>query len=481
MERTFQAIIDSTPQLLLRPDLGLNIADPKLPGSTPLIYVVAADRARAEKACGDASRVRVFDPVKDGKDLMRADAAHGLLYLPYPYLVPGGRFNEMYGWDTAFPVFAWAGSHLQLMREQVDNQLYQIDAYGKVLNANRSYYLSRSQPPMIAAMVLRIWQAAPDRQWLARAYDSLQSYHAYWTSGDRLADGGPLSRYWDEGDVPSVEVMMGEPGHYDHARAYFRLDRADPADTALFYDATADALTPLYYRADRSMRASGFDPTGHWGYGGLDCLFHAPLCLNSLLYRMEGDMAEIAGILGRPEDSATWRKEQSARRDSMRKLMFDPATGLYHDYDFRKKRRNTAPFATFFHALWAGLYDGDMATARKAADTMLSALETPYGIATSAQVSGSQWDYPYGWPPLQYFAFEGLRRCGFTDDAKRIAKKYMDLAARVYHDKGALFEKYNVEKGNAEVSVINGYNINVSENGTFLWTAAVLKLAGDVV
>ncbi len=394
----------------------------------------------------------------------------------------------MYGWDTAFAVFAWSHSFPRLMLQQVDNQLYQIRAYGKVLNANRTYYLSRSQPPLIAAMVLHIWHAAqhrdwaafdpdgvhPDaRSWLEAAYADLTVYHSYWTTGDRLAHGTTLSRYWDEGDVVAPEVLGGEPGHYEHAVAHFRLH-----PDARFYNDVSGVLTSLYYRADRSMRASGFDPTGHWGYGAVECLFHAAACLNALLYKMEGDMGDIADILGKA-DAVKWRSLQTRRKTAMHPLQ-DPATGLYHDYDTVSRARNSKPFATFFHAHWAGLYDGEASQAKKSAEAALRLLETPYGIMTSAEQSGSQWDFPYGWPPLQYFAFEGLRRAGEKEAAARIAQKFVDLAERVFNDQGALFEKYNLQEGNAEVTVMHGYSINVSERGTFLWTAAVLKLAQGI-
>lgn len=479
MTRSFRQVIDDTPQLLLRKNLGVSAPDPKLAQLPPVIYAVAADLDNAKATAGDVP-VRLLGDIAAFR---QADAPHGLLYLPYPYLVPGGRFNEMYGWDSAFPVFAWTDEHPRLMREQVDNQLYQIRTYGKVLNANRTYYLSRSQPPLIAAMVLHIWRAAqkrgwhdfdPDsiyadaKKWLAAAYDDVVNHHAYWTTDDRITDG--MSRYWDDGDGIAAEVLAGEPGHYEHAIDHFR----QHPDARFYKDG---ALTPLYYRADRAMRASGFDPTGHWGYGALECLFHAPACLNALLYRMEGDLAEIAGILG--QDSAAWRTKQTQRKSAMQ-VMIDPATGIYHDYDTARQCRNPKPFANFFHAHWAGLYDGDPALGEKAANAALALLETPYGIVTSTEQSGSQWDFPYGWPPLQYFAFEGLRRSGQADAARRVAGKFVALAERVFAERAAVFEKYNMRDGNAEVSVVHGYSTNVNESGTFLWTAAVLKLAQEI-
>lgn len=489
--------IDATPRILLRKDLCKSSGDPKLDGRLPPVYVPEEDFEHARKTVSNPDQLIMLPEGFDHAQFYTPEIEHGLLYLPYPYLVPGGRFNEMYGWDTAFPVFAWADTHPKVIREQIDNQLYQIKAYGKVLNANRTYYLSRSQPVLLAAMVMRLWQESVNREWsefdpdgvyknsvhwIEQAYKELVKLHTYWTSGPRLAGDTGLSRYWDEGTEPAPEVVSSEHGHFHHAREYYKhnaISTDDQEDAKLFYDAEKDELTPLYHRANRAMRASGFDPTGHWGYGALRCMFHAPACLNSLLYRMETDMGDIAGILGRKSEQKLWQDLRAARKTQMQALLFNKDTGAYLDYDFVRERLNTKPFATLFYPLWAGLYDPE--TEQEAIDKLvrhaLEQLETPYGIVTSTEVSGSQWDYPYGWPPLQYFAFAGLARYGFTDDARRIARKYIDLAEKVMTEHGSLFEKYNVVEGNAEVHVVNGYDINVSERGTFLWSAATAALA----
>jgi alpha,alpha-trehalase len=489
--------VENTPRILIRRDLCKSSGDPKLDGTFTPVYVPQADFESAKKTASNPSQLIMLPEGFDHTPFHHPDAHHGLLYLPYPYLVPGGRFNEMYGWDTAFPVFAWADAHPQLTREQIDNQLYQIRAYGKVLNANRTYYLSRSQPPLLSVMVLRLWEGAksrawsaydPDdvyknaRHWLENAYRDVTTSHVYWTSGDRLAGDTGLSRYWDDGIDPAPEVVSSEQGHFAHAHEYYKFNAIstdDQEDAKIFLDEGSDELTPLYHRANRAMRASGFDPTGHWGYGALRCIFHAPACLNSLIYRMEIDLAEIALELGLEGDSKKWMALAKDRKKAMRDYLYYPETGSYLDYDFDRKRLNTKPFATLFYPLWAGLYDPehDKDDMDRMVAHALSHLEKDYGLVTSTEVSGSQWDYPYGWPPLQYFAFSSLARYGYRDDAVRLAKKYVELAESVMRSNGSLYEKYNVVDGNAEVHVVNGYDINVSERGTFLWTASILELA----
>lgn len=493
--------VDDTPRILVRKDLCKSSGDPKLDGRLAPVYVPEADFEAAKKTASNPDQLVVLPEGFDPSEFYGPEAEHGLLYLPYPYLVPGGRFQEMYGWDTAFPVFAWADTHPKLIREQIDNQLYQIRAYGKVLNANRTYYLSRSQPPLLSVMVLRLWESAqqhpwsdydPDniykdaKDWLQKACRDVISFHTYWTTGDRLAGDTGLSRYWDEGFEPAPEVVSSEHGHFHHAHEFYKFNAIstdDQEDALLFLNPDTDTLTPLYHRANRAMRASGFDPTGHWGYGALRCMFHATACLNSLIYRMETDLAEIAEILARPEEQKKWLTTAATRKKNMRQYMFHEETGAYLDYDFDRKRLNTKPFATLFYPLWAGMYDPEteQEDINKMVKHALGRLEVEHGIVTSSEVSGSQWDYPYGWPPLQHFAFSSLSRYGFKEDARRIAKKYLDITDKVMDTNGSLYEKYNVVEGNAEVQVVNGYDINVSERGTFLWSASVVVLAQRLI
>jgi alpha,alpha-trehalase len=193
--------------------------------------------------------VRVLPPTP------AAVGEHGLLYLPRPYVVPGGRFNEMYGWDSAFIVMGLLrDGQSDLARDMVDDFLYEVDHYGGVLNANRTYYLTRSQPPLLSLMVLGVYGASHDRARLARARAALVATHAHWTAPPHLIATLGLSRYHDHGQGPAPEVVAGERDahgqtHFDRVRAHLR---AQPdAAVARYYDRAADALTPLFYEGDR--------------------------------------------------------------------------------------------------------------------------------------------------------------------------------------------------------------------------------------
>jgi alpha,alpha-trehalase len=402
---------------------------------------------------------------------------HGLLYLPRPYVVPGGRFNEMYGWDSYFIVLGLLDDgEAGRARDMVDDFLYEVAHYGGVLNANRTYYLSRSQPPLLGPMVLAVFRATGDRAWLAAARPALEATWRHWTAPPHLIEPLGLSRYYDHGEGPAPEVVAGERDaagrtHYDRVRAFFRAHAAEVTDypVAAYYARATDRLTPLFYKGDRSMRESGFDPSDRFGRFGVDVIHYAPVCLNTLLHVLERDLGEIDALLGNRADAATWQERAARRREQIDRLLWDERAGLYFDYDFETGRRRVYPFATTFWPLWAGL--ASPVQARRVREN-LRLFERPGGVVTSTNVSGSQWDAPYGWAPLQLFAVEGLRRAGFGQDAARIARAFLSLLVEDFERRGTLVEKYDVERRTSELGARLQYGYASNEVG-FGWTNGV--------
>jgi alpha,alpha-trehalase len=484
-----RAFIHATwPALTRTPaDLARAAPDPKLPhppGAPWPVYLAASEDADAV-----ARGLAAILPARALADLtlrtLPPDPAsireHGLLFLPRPYVVPGGRFNEMYGWDSYFILLGLLrDGAAPLARDMTDNLLYEIRHYGAVLNANRTYYLTRSQPPLLSEMVLAVYRAGADRAWLAGARDALLAAYQHWTTPPHLVPAVGLSRYFDHGEGPAPEVVAGErdargESHYDRVRAAFRAAR-DPA-LAPYYDRAADALTPLFYKADRAMRESGFDPTGRFGAFGADTLRTVPVCLNTLLYAMERDLAEIDGALGRPADAARWNARAGERQARIEALLWDEGAGLYFDYDVEAARRRPYPFATTFWPLWAGL--ASPAHARRVRDN-LPLFERPGGVRTSTTVTGAQWDAPFGWAPLELFAVDGLRRAGFPDDAARVARAFLSMLLDDLERRGTLVEKYDVDRRSSDVAgaLRVGY---VSNEPGFGWTNGVaLELLAEL-
>ncbi|HYY58656.1 MAG TPA: trehalase family glycosidase [Pyrinomonadaceae bacterium] len=398
----------------------------------------------------------------------------GLLYLPHPYVVPGGRFNEMYGWDSYFiQVGLVRDGEMELARNVVDNFLYEIENYGRILNANRTYYLSRSQPPFLTQMILNVYRAKRDPGWLRSTVPAIEKYYSFWTSEPHLTRETGLSRYYDLGEGPAPEVLSDERDaegrtHYDRVKEYYRTHEVMDYDVGQYYDRGKDELTPLFYKGDRSMRESGFDPSNRFGPFNIDIINYDPVCLNSLLYLMETDTAEIMKELGRRREARRWLARAEARRRTVNRLMWDERDGLYYDYNFTKKTVRRYPFASTFYPLWVGIADRRQA-ARLVANLRL--FERAGGLQTSTNASGNQWDSPFGWAPLQMIAVAGLRRYGYQEEADRITANFLSTILKEFIQHNTIVEKYDVARRESEISggIKFGYDYNVIGFG---WTNA---------
>jgi len=351
-------------------DLAKAAPDPKFARAAgqpwPVYLPPEEDRARVEaelkKTMTAEDLARIELRVLPAGRAMPADP--GLLYLPRPYVVPGGRFNEMYGWDSYFiQVGLLADGETERARDMVENFLYEIEHYGTILNANRTYYMTRSQPPFLTEMVLGVYDKTGDKEWLRRTRPAIEKYYQFWTTEPHLIPGTGLSRYYDLGDGPAAEVLSDEKDaqgrtHYDRIREYYR-DHPEAAkgdyDVDRYYDRANDRLTDLFYKGDRSMRESGFDPSNRFGLFNVDIIHYAPVCLNTLLFRMETEAARIEETVGNAAGAAEWRRRAAARHAAVDKYLWDAPSGLYLDYNFETKTRRKYEFATTFYPLWAGL------------------------------------------------------------------------------------------------------------------------------
>ncbi len=405
----------------------------------------------------------------------------GLLYLPHPYVVPGGRFNEMYGWDSYFiQVGLDRDGENQMAKNMADNFLYEVKYYGRVLNANRTYYLTRSQPPFLTQMVLIVYRKSKDKRYLEEALPLVQKNYSLWAEEPHLTPESGLSRYFDLGDGPAPEVLSAERDaagktHYELVKSYFKTHEIPDYDVSQYYNRATDQLTPLFYKGDRSMRESGFDPSNRFGPFNIDIIHYNPVCLNSLLYLQEMQIAEMLEILDRPDEAKTWKKKAAARAERVNHLMWDDKDGLYYDYDFTHKRIRPYPFLTTFYPLWAGFASKEQAAR---VQKNLSMFERVGGLQTSMHVSGNQWDSPFGWAPLQWIAVEGLRRYGYKDDAERISLKFLSLVQRDFRQHGYIVEKYDVVHGNSNVSAQIHYGYSANQAG-FGWSNAAFTALYD--
>lgn len=461
--------------------------DLKVPGTGHAIIWVAPDEDRnaVEKAIRGPrshgnSRGLAVKQLSEEQLSGRAQSSQepGLLYLPKPYVVPGGRFNEMHGWDSYFITLGLLRDHrTALAKDMTDNLLYEVRHYGKVLNGNRTYFLTRSHPPFLSRMVLDVFRETGDIAWLRRTLPDLEKYYSYWTSEPHLTPQTGLSRYWGGSDQPSPEVVFSErddsgKNEYERIIEYYRSHDVKEYDIKRYYDSATGTLTPLFYEADRAMRESGFDPSFRFGPFSAAIVDYNTVALNALLYRMETDLATVYSLLDEPRISQTWTERAQARREAVERLMWDEEAGFFFDYDFVNNRRSSYLYLTTFFPLWAGL------ATRKQAAVMVASLpvfERVGGLQASANNSGSQWDAPFGWAPLHLIAIEGLRRYGFDESAERISAKFLAMITGDFAKHHTLMEKYDVAQEKSDVGREIEFGYTTNEVG-FGWTNAVFLL-----
>jgi alpha,alpha-trehalase len=282
------------------------------------------------------------------------------------------------------------------------------------------------------------------------------------------------------GDGPAPEVVAAEKNRYgtdeyDLIREYFRTHRITDYDVSQYYDSARDRLTAQFYKGDRAMRESGFDPSNRFGPFSIDIIHYNPVCLNSLLYLMETQSAEILEAVGRSRDAETWRERARQRAAGINRFLWDPDRGMYFDYNFERRQIMRYPFLTAFHPLWAGVASQEQA--RRVVEN-LPLFEQPGGLQTSTTHSGDQWDAPFGWAPLQWIVVEGLRRYGYQAEADRISKRFLSLVLQEYRKQGDIVEKYDVVHCRADVARKLAYGYRSNEAG-FGWTNAVFTALLD--
>lgn len=479
-----------------------SVIDPKLPEASVLYLPADLTEPDSVKKLQQSCRVKVEHlPIlihRPGQPDVESIQPPGLLFLPDPYVVPGGRFNEMYGWDSYFIVVGLVrAGRLELARNMVENFFFEIEHYGTVLNANRTYYLTRSQPPFLTSMIMEVYSAEKNsgrdnKTWLARAYDFAARDYEMWVHDLHLAGATGLSRYYDFGNGPAPEALQGESGIYRNSSAYFLLrpelarayilrqdaKQATPARGSEYQVQVCDTAGPGcetagnirlsddYYKGDRSMRESGFDISFRFGPYGAATHHFAPVCLNSLLYKTETDLETMSRVLSKTAEAESWKNRAAQRKQRIDQYLWDDQRGMYFDYNFETGNRSTYEYATTFYPLWAGLASAQQAAA---VERNLKAFERPGGLATSSRDTGVQWDYPYGWAPLQMLAVDGLRRYGFNSDADRLSYRFLSMVAENFRREGTIREKYNVVTRSSEAHVTAGYQANVIGFG---WTNA---------
>ncbi|HEX3843271.1 MAG TPA: alpha,alpha-trehalase TreF [Steroidobacteraceae bacterium] len=378
-----------------------------------------------------------------------------LLYVPRPYVVPGGAFQEFYYWDSYFTMLGLIpDGHADLARDLVDDFSFLIETYGHIPNGARTFYLSRSQPPVYYLMVSLLNQGDPAKAWASHLQD-LEREYAYWMRGAEglrpgqsrrnvvgMPDGSVLNRYWD--------------------------DRDDPRDEGYYNDvltARASGMSPpQVYRDIRAAAESGWDFSSRWlgdlrNMKTIRTTAIVPVDLNSLLYGLEEAISRGCTEEHDRACAQDFGSRARRRRQAMDRYLWDGGAGYFTDYDWRRERRTGELSAATLYPLFVGL-----ATSRQAAQVaavVRAQLLKGGGIVTTTIHSGQQWDAPNGWAPLQWIAVRGCARYGDDALAHDIAARWLTTVRRVYANTGKMFEKYDVEQalpgGGGEYPVQDGF------------------------
>lgn len=350
-----------------------------------------------------------------------------LIGLPYPYTVPAvGYFDELYYWDTYFTNkgLEIEGRH-ELVKNNTDNMLYLVDRYGFMPNGNRTYYLNRSQPPFLSLMVRDVYEHYGDKEWLARAYNSLETEYKFWT------------------EKRGSEIGLS---HYDYDTSTYNYDLVTGYVNRIGYKPEGYTNEQIA-REYAAICESGWDANPRFGF---ETYNNAAVDLNSLLYALESNMAFFADELDNGK-SKIWENLAANSKAAMIKYL-ENEDGLLMDYNFESKKQSKVFSVASIYPLFVGLADEKHA---KAVVDNLDRLEKECGMLTCEEndVQGTfQWDTPNGWACLQYITIVGLDNYGYKEEARRIAEKYVLLVEKTYKETGNLWEKYNVIEGNVNVT-----------------------------
>jgi len=392
-----------------------------------------------------------------------------------PFVVPGGRFNEQYGWDSYMESLGlMVNDKVHLAKTMVINFGFCIKHYGKILNANRSYYLGRSQPPFLTDMALRVYDkikhepGAIDFVKMA-ILAAIKEYHSVWISHPRFDPETGLSRYRPEGLGVPPET---ESTHFLHILEPYAKKYGMTFEQfveAYNNEKVNEPELDDYFLHDRAVRESGHDTTYRLEKV---CANLATIDLNALLYKYEKDIGYAIRVLfkdalsipaeycvgdmrpGHIESSSLWDRRAKRRKASIDKYLWNAEKGMYFDYDTVKKEQRAYESCTTFWAMWAGVCSPAQAALMvakalplfEAAGGLLSGTEKSRG-AVGLEEPNRQWDYPYGWAPQQILAWTGLQRYGFTEEAERLAYKWLFMITKAFVDfNGVVVEKYDVTR-----------------------------------
>lgn len=388
-----------------------------------------------------------------------------LLQLPKPYIVPGGRFNEFFYWDSYFIMLGLQVSgRVEMMENIVENCSYLIQKVGFVPNASRTHFLSRSQPPYFSLMLELLAETKNDETIYSKYHDTLEKEYAFWMDGEKdveassglkrvvkTQDEDILNRYYDAENEPRPESYL--------------IDIEDQEK----------ASGEEFYRNIRSACESGWDFSSRWFADGehiqtIETLNLAEVDLNCLLWHLETTLAKSSAHQHLKDKENYFTERAAKRRHMINKYFWDEKTKIYRDYHIKRHTTTPSEHIAVLYPLFLGIADQKQAEA--VAETISEKFLYSGGLVTTTQKTGQQWDLPNAWAPYQWLGFKAMKNYGFDEVAELIKNNWCTNVERVYKNTGKLMEKYNA----LDTETIAGGGEYPNQDG-FGWTNGVyLKL-----
>ncbi|SFU39497.1 alpha,alpha-trehalase [Pustulibacterium marinum] len=396
-----------------------------------------------------------------------ADKYHpysSLIPLPEPYVVPGGRFREIYYWDSYFTLQGLLVDGKEVLaKDMVDNFSFLIDTLGFIPNGNRNYYLSRSQPPFYAMMVHSV--AKHDAATFMNYFPFVLKEYEYWMKGFsnlekafepvnavvKTDDDTFLNRYWSYSNTPREESYR--------------------EDVHLAENIQSSEAQKELYRNLRSAAASGWDFSSRWfekedDFSSTFTTQLASVDLNCLLYFMETQLAEGFAMKNDSVSKVLYQEKANKRKAFIQKEFWNEERSFFSDFNLKTQKPTNEITLAGLYPLYFKIATKEQAEAVK--NTLMTQFLKPGGLVTTLRNTEQQWDAPNGWAPLQYMAVHGLLHYGYRDEAKEIITRWLDLNERVYKNTGKMMEKYNVE----DMDLLSGGGEYETQDG-FGWTNGV--------
>ena len=390
-----------------------------------------------------------------------------LIPLPHSYVVPGGRFREIYYWDSYFTMLGLKEcGRVDLIENMINNFAYLINTFGHVPTANRTYYLSRSQPPFFSLMV-RLYSEMEGKKILKKYLPQMQREYDYWmdegnsTREDytgyrrvvRLPNGVVLNRYWDDKSTPRPEA--------------YKEDVELAADAVDHHQVSAECV----YRHLRAAAESGWDFSSRWfadenDFSSIETTDILPVDLNCLMHHLEKTLAEAYLLNEEYECFQLYENKAKQRCEAVEAYFWDESRNYYMDYNFVKKDFTKS-------VTLAGTFPLYFKLARKQQShyvrkyIRLNFMRSG-GLLTTGVKTGQQWDAPNGWAPLQWITYKGLRNYNFHKTANELSDEWLSLNEKEFRRTGKMMEKYNVSDTNLEAG---GGEYDIQEG--FGWTNGV--------